>query len=479
MRKLRWLVVVVVLLGAAFLVFQKVRWFGHRELAAYIAELRANGEKVTFQELVATLSPHTNDSFIKLTNLLMKLGPPPVDIQDLRMARFGENGRARPLCSSDFPWTATTNGASHGSWTELSGRIADASRMLGEISRLLERPSPNLGPWTNCFDRPMCWPEKRRAADWLACAVLVDLRNDRRDAALADIQALAGLANIHREEFTMANQMGRAIIGETGLDLTWEALQRSGWSEEQLSAMQRCWETHDFLAALETAMEGERCSPLEMIAICRNEGRAAGIKFKNLQHKGVYQIHVATVMANDALYALRHLHTEVGFTRQLRQGQSFSDILKSFRELDERLEKKFRSPTRIFYLISAIAIPDYKKAFARAVKAEAARRLAITAIALRRYELKHGNPAPDLASLVPEFLSRVPRDCMDGQSLKYRTNPDGSVLLYSVGEDGEDDGGNPASRQPGLASSLREGRDMVWPLPTWRSESRNLQSAAP
>ena len=99
-------------------------------------------------------------------------------------------------------------------------------------------------------------------------------------------------------------------------------------------------------------------------------------------------------------------------------------------------------------------IPDYKKAFVRAVNTEVARRLAITAIALRRYDLKHGQPAPDPPSLVREFLSNVPRDCMDHQLLRYRASPDGSAVLYSIGEDGKDDGGNSTSRKPGLASSL-------------------------
>jgi len=478
MRKRRWLLIVVVLLGAAIPAFQKVNSFGHRELEAYVAVLRSKGERVTFPELAATLSRHTNDSFARLTNLMLKLGPAPADAQDLWMARFAETGHARPLCSLDFPWTATSNGAPNGSWSELSRRIADAAPLLREANHLLERPAPNLGPWTNCFDRPIGWPEKRQAANWLACAALSDLRNDRRDAALADIRALAGLANVHKEEFVMASQMARAAVGETGCDLIWEALQRSGWNEGQLVAMQRYWETHDFLAALETAMEGERCAPLEAIAICRDRSRPEAPRPRNLRHAIAYQAYRTTVMENDALYGLRHLHTEVGFARQLRQDRPFNEVMESFRKLDDRLEKKFRSVTRVFYLISAIAIPDYKKAFVRAAKTEAARRLAITAIALRRYELKHGKPAPDLPSLVPEFLSDVPRDCMDSQLLKYRANPDGSAVLYSIGEDGKDDGGNSASRKPRVASGLRDGHDMVWPLPAWRSERGSLQSPA-
>src|SRR5678810_153039 len=61
-----------------------------------------------------------------------------------------------------------------------------------------------------------------------------------------------------------------------------------------------------------------------------------------------------------------------------------------------------------------------------------------TAIALKRYELKHGKSPTDLAALVPEFLPAVPIDLMIGKPLHYRVNPDNSFTLYSVGNDGCD-----------------------------------------
>jgi len=72
----------------------------------------------------------------------------------------------------------------------------------------------------------------------------------------------------------------------------------------------------------------------------------------------------------------------------------------------------------------------------------------------------------NLASLAPEFLAEPPRDFMNGQSLRYRFNGDGSITLYSVGEDGRDDGGNPlpavSDKNPQISSPWA-GRDWVWP----------------
>ena len=46
--------------------------------------------------------------------------------------------------------------------------------------------------------------------------------------------------------------------------------------------------------------------------------------------------------------------------------------------------------------------------------------------------------------------------------LRYRLKPDGTFLLYSVGEDARDDGGDPTPPSAGKFD-LWEGRDAVWP----------------
>src|SRR5262249_28063626 len=100
-----------------------------------------------------------------------------------------------------------------------------------------------------------------------------------------------------------------------------------------------------------------------------------------------------------------------------------------------------------------------------------ARQLTVTAIALKRFQLRHGSYPLDLNTLAPEFLSSVPHDPVDGQRLRYRLNQDGTFLLYSVGEDGEDNGGDPspATHSNSYVGWLK-GRDFVWPQPATPEE---------
>jgi hypothetical protein len=105
---------------------------------------------------------------------------------------------------------------------------------------------------------------------------------------------------------------------------------------------------------------------------------------------------------------------------------------------------------------------------------EVAKQATVTAVALKRYQLNHGNYPVDLNSLVPEFLPAVPLDPVDGQPLRYRPSADGTFLLYSVGENGKDDGGDPSLEKGVTGSSFywqnAHALDWVWPQPATAEE---------
>jgi hypothetical protein len=95
---------------------------------------------------------------------------------------------------------------------------------------------------------------------------------------------------------------------------------------------------------------------------------------------------------------------------------------------------------------------------------ETERRLAITAIAIKRYELRYGHPPTTLDLLMPDFIGVIPRDCMSGRPLCYRLSAGGGFALYSVGEDGVDNGGDPTPQAAGMKPGFWTGRDAVWPV---------------
>jgi hypothetical protein len=75
---------------------------------------------------------------------------------------------------------------------------------------------------------------------------------------------------------------------------------------------------------------------------------------------------------------------------------------------------------------------------------QARRQLLLGELALHIYTLEHGEPPTALADLVPQYLPTLPKDPFSGNPLIYRRTSTG-CLLYSVGYDGKDDGGRPAT----------------------------------
>jgi hypothetical protein len=77
----------------------------------------------------------------------------------------------------------------------------------------------------------------------------------------------------------------------------------------------------------------------------------------------------------------------------------------------------------------------------------ATRRLAGTALAIRLYEVDHGHRPETLAELVPEYLPAVPQDSFAeaGRALVYLPSA-AHPIVYSVGVNGVDDGGDPKRR---------------------------------
>jgi hypothetical protein len=68
-----------------------------------------------------------------------------------------------------------------------------------------------------------------------------------------------------------------------------------------------------------------------------------------------------------------------------------------------------------------------------------------TILALRAYQLLHGNLPADLSALVPEFLDKVPIDDFDGQPLRYSRE---RKMVYSVATNLKDDGGDDSRGKP-------------------------------
>lgn len=105
-----------------------------------------------------------------------------------------------------------------------------------------------------------------------------------------------------------------------------------------------------------------------------------------------------------------------------------------------------------FGVVGMVAKPDILTFLNRAV---ARVDVAATALAAERYRRVNGSFPKSLETLVPSFLSQVPIDPFDGSPLRFLVRDDGSISVYSVGEDTIDDGGKgDATLKPDIVFSI-------------------------
>jgi tetratricopeptide (TPR) repeat protein len=162
---------------------------------------------------------------------------------------------------------------------------------------------------------------------------------------------------------------------------------------------------------------------------------------------GVVDYALAPYVYGDALHALDSWERAIELARKpYAENRAEWECFKKERE-NLIGEKWWRHP-----LTESLNVEDVMKAVA---EGHAWRHTARSAVALKRYRLKHGSYPDKLAELVPEFIDEVPLDPMSGGELLYRKDGDGFVV-YSVGVNGLDDGGTD--------SSLDDRTDLGWKI---------------
>ncbi len=111
-----------------------------------------------------------------------------------------------------------------------------------------------------------------------------------------------------------------------------------------------------------------------------------------------------------------------------------------------------------FYLLASILVPSLDRFGETVFQQKTDRHLAACVLAIQLYRHDHQNQWPgSLNQLVPDYLPEVPKDLMTtGQPLHYRAGD--SPILWSVGTNGIDDGGDDQSLKSGASEWARPDR---------------------
>jgi hypothetical protein len=243
------------------------------------------------------------------------------------------------------------------------------------------------------------------------------------------------------------------------LNPIWEGLAEHRWSDEQLVVLDAELSKLNFLADYEFVMRGERAFAIESF---ENQRRSREIISR--QENGDLVTNKLTFMPGAYFY-----QNELAFAQMSQQwllplvdtnSRVISPAALQRANDAVRAEMKHYSPYKVQALMLFPAISStVRKSAAIQVSIDLAR----VACALERYRLAHGEYPETLEALAPQFIGKLPHDIIGGQPLHYRRTDDGKFLLYSVGWNETDDGGQVVLKPDG--SEDREKGDWVWQYP--------------
>jgi hypothetical protein len=117
----------------------------------------------------------------------------------------------------------------------------------------------------------------------------------------------------------------------------------------------------------------------------------------------------------------------------------------------DRIEAQFEHIPGALY---RLATPAYLHLLPAVARADASRRVAQFAVAVTSYRANEGKFPARAEDVVPKYLPQVPPDPFTGEPLKLKVTADG-VVVYSVGPDGVDDGGQPLSDERPYKGDIR------------------------
>jgi len=310
----------------------------------------------------------------------------------------------------------------------------------------------------------------KKCSQTLQLRSLAELQNGQPEKALADVKLALQLTDkIHTEPFWISHLVRIAMMNLM-LQPVWEGLAEHQWSEEQLVALDVELAKLDFLADYKLSMRSELgCQGSEMDRLRRHP--------EQMQDLGGMSDGEGGVM-NQLLpgkFAARLIPTGWFYQNQFRCARMMVDYYLPLADENQSTfppalarrgdaavmaEIKTASP---FNVLERLMLPGLGNGVKRFAYAQSSVDLARTAIALERYRLAHGDYPESLDALAPQFIAKLPHDIINGQPLHYRRTDNGQFVLYSVGWNETDDGGEVGFKKDGSVD-ISTG-DWVWRYP--------------
>lgn len=345
----------------------------------------------------------------------------------------------------------------------LLGMLAQRREALERLREAARRPGCNFklryGEGLDCLlDQ---FRAMKQFGIALSFAAVVEQAAGRNDDAMADILATFRWADAAGSEPLLISLLVRFAIAELGVQAIWDGLAAHRWSEGQLAILDAALAKRNLIAASRRSLSGERAFA---IAALSNRPLSPGLgepgvgtsewaALRYMPSGWIYQNEISIARTLEERVLAHIKTTEDGGWIDLKAAGGAAAVRPG--------NGKFR----LYSALADMLVPAVSNALRTVAAAQATSQMARIAIALERYRLANGSYPAQLVDLVPKYLPMLPVDPVNGAPFLYRVLEDKRFVLYSVGNNLKDDGGEIALDKNGRLARHEARGDWVWRYP--------------
>jgi hypothetical protein len=432
----------------------------------------------------------------------MRMPPPPsygIPPPEPMPVDTNETEEVIALATNEFPIAAQSQSPAADVLLALS-RYAPA---LAELRQAGARPYSRF-PLNYRIENPADLPlphlgSLKQCAIVLQLRVIAELQAGKSEEALADVQLLLRLAESIRAEPLLISQLRRQAIINLAMQPVWEGLAERRWSEAQMKELNQELQKLDSISDFKLCLHGELAMNLGAIEFARkHRGNDLGYflyaiwptTFANIDRlwrdlpalprplDRILEIVGDSLPDEFISRCVNHLPPDgwyeqnkvalakIYLEKLLPSAQPEKHmidrqaILKTMASIEKARATGNVNPQNCMALMT---LPTSGFAAQKVAMINNTIDLATVACALERYHFEHGEYPETLAAISPQYLETIPPDVVDGQPLHYHRTSNRRFILYSVGWNGQDDGGVVGLNDHGRLDFYQG--DWVWQYP--------------
>lgn len=318
----------------------------------------------------------------------------------------------------------------------------------------------------------------KRCSQVLELRASAELENNQNDKALDDVKLMFRLADSIQNEPFLISHLVRIALTSITLQPIWEGLVKHKWSDAQLAELDHELAPLNFLNDYGFTMRNERAGAiLEIDSMRRHRDyKEAEMFFSTMRGfadenepsiqysapskiSGFLSCPVGLYLMPDGWYFENEL-TVAEMHRQCFLQMIDTNLQVALPKIRNDANEYFRKLDIGPWNMIALTFSDLSGSDRKFAYGQNSINMARVACALERYRLAHGEYPETLGALPPQFIAQIPHDIIGGQPLHYRRTDGGKCLLYSIGWNETDDGGQMGLTEYGTVDMAKG--DWVW-----------------